>query len=69
MKLKATKLDWKGKALKLRSIVLSGAPLVEIDREALDTFDFMRKALRDEVTVELPEGSRTFVITQIRYRT
>jgi transcription elongation factor GreB len=29
----------------------------------------MRRALRDEVTVELPEGSRTFVITQIRYRT
>jgi transcription elongation factor GreB len=29
----------------------------------------MRKALHDEVTVELPEGSRTFVITQIRYAT
>jgi hypothetical protein len=52
MKLKASKLDWKGKALKLRSIVLSGAPLVEIDREALDTFDFMRKALRGELGTE-----------------
>lgn len=52
MKLKASKLDWKGKALKLRSIILSGVPLVEMDREALDMFDFMRKALRGEIGAE-----------------
>jgi len=28
----------------------------------------MRKALHDELTVELPEGARTFVITQIEYQ-
>ena len=27
----------------------------------------LRKALRDEISVELPEGARSFVITQIRY--
>lgn len=49
MKLKVPKLDWKGKALKLRSIILSGVPLVEMDREAIDMFDFMRRALRGEL--------------------
>jgi hypothetical protein len=29
----------------------------------------MRRALHDQVTVELPAGTRTFVITQIRYAT
>jgi len=52
MKLKVPKLDWKGKTLKLRSIVLSGAPLVEIDREVLDMFDFMRKTLRGDHNAE-----------------
>jgi len=28
----------------------------------------MRKALHDELTVQLPEGARTFVITQIEYQ-
>jgi len=50
MKLRTPKLDWKGKALKLRSIILSSAPLVEIDREALDMFDFMRRVLRGEIS-------------------
>jgi hypothetical protein len=50
VKLKAPKLDWKGKALKLRTIVLAGAPLVEVDREILDMFDFMRKAVRGEIS-------------------
>jgi hypothetical protein len=52
MKLKVPKLDWKGKTLKLRSIILSGVPLVEMDREAIDMFDFMRKALRGELDAE-----------------
>jgi transcription elongation factor GreB len=29
----------------------------------------LRKALHDELTVQLPEGTRTFVITQIQYET
>ena len=50
MKLKVPKLDWRGKALKLRIIVLAGAPLVEVDRAILDMFDFMRRATRGEVS-------------------
>jgi transcription elongation factor GreB len=29
----------------------------------------LRKALHDELTVELPEGTRSFVITRIQYGT
>lgn len=50
LKLKVPKLDWKGKALKLQRIVLSGAPLVEVPREVLDMFDFMRNGLRGELS-------------------
>jgi hypothetical protein len=50
VKLKVPKLDWKGKALKLRTIVLAGAPLVEIDREVLDMFEVMRKIMRAEIS-------------------
>lgn len=49
MKLKIPKLDWKGKTLKLRRIILSSAPLVEVDRSALEVFDFMRRATRGEI--------------------
>lgn len=51
-KLKIPKLDWKGKTLKLRTIVLAGAPLIEAPVEVVSMFDKMRKAVRAELSAD-----------------
>jgi len=68
LKIKKVKLDWKGKLLKLRGIVLAGAPLYEADPLVIETFDLMRKIVRGEITEadnpvipQFPESIKTWL--------